>query len=149
MAAMFFGFFRCLFLSASLLRRLLLAVTLGLATPLHAGLLDVWRADDLNLNEGDAVGSWSSASNRVAAANAGESPSMKRNATPGGGSAVRFNGTQRMSVANSPAGGRTTFSVALVFKASAAGAADNAQWWGKTGLIDAEEPGVTSDWGTV
>ena len=69
-----------------------------------------------------------------------------------GGSAVRFGigvNRARMAVANSPVGGRAAFSIALVFRADAVGAGDNAQWYGKTGLIDAEQGGVTSDWGTV
>src|SRR5258706_8666864 len=117
--------------------------------PASGVLLDVWRAEDLNLNGGDGVGSWNSASNRVASANVTESPVLKRGVTPAGGKGVRFLGAQRMSVASSPVGARTAFSVAVVFRAGAPGANDNAQWWGKTGLVDAEEPGVTSDWGTV
>src|SRR5437773_7756993 len=86
MAAMFLAVVRRSFLSASLLRRLLLfAVTIGFAATVDAALLDVWRADDLNLNDGDAVGAWNSASNNVAGANAGENPILKRNATPAGG----------------------------------------------------------------
>jgi hypothetical protein len=115
----------------------------------RAALIDVWRAEDLTLNDGDGVGAWNSASNRVASAAVAETPVLRRNATPAGGKAVRFSGTQRMSVSSSPVGGLNAFSVAIVFKAAAAGAADNAQWWGKTGLVDAEEPGVTSDWGTA
>src|ERR1043165_376697 len=63
-----------------------------------ASLIDVWRADDLKLNDSDAVGSWSSASNSTATASTGEQPILKLNVTPGGHSVVRFNGTQRMSV---------------------------------------------------
>src|SRR5258706_12890839 len=117
--------------------------------PASGALLDVWRAEDLNLNDGDGVGSWNSASNRVASANVTESPVLRGGVTPAGGKAVRFFGAQRMSVASSPVGGRTAFSVAIVFRAGASGAGDNAQWWGKTGLVDAEEPGRTSDLGTV
>jgi len=130
--------------------RPVLALLLLLAVPSgRAALLDTWRAEDLNLNDGDSVGTWSSTNNRLANGASGEQPILRLNVTPAGGKAVRFNGTQRLSVANSPVGGRTSFSVAIVFRAAAAGAGDNAQWWGKTGLVDAEEPGVTSDWGTV
>ena len=115
----------------------------------QAALIDVWRAEDLNLNDGDAVGSWNSASNRVAAANVTENPILKRNVTPTGGKAVRFTGTQRMSVSSSPVGGLSSFSIAIAFKVAGAGANDSTQWWGKSGIIDAEEGGVTSDWGTV
>src|ERR1043166_3177229 len=127
----------------------LLLGLLGSVESTRAALIDVWRAEDLTLNDGDIVGTWNSASNRIASGNAGELPILKREVTPAGGKAVRFNGTQRLSVANSPAGGRSAFSVALVFRATAPGAGDNTQWWGKSGLVDAEEPGVTSDWGIV
>jgi hypothetical protein len=121
----------------------------GAGSATAASLLDVWRADDLNLNDGDAVTTWNSASNRSATAVFGETPSLRFNGTPGGTRVVRFSGSHRLSVANSPAGGRTSFSVAVVFKATGVGANNSAQWWGKTGLVDAEEPGVVSDWGTV
>ncbi|HXJ73236.1 MAG TPA: hypothetical protein VNM37_10290, partial [Candidatus Dormibacteraeota bacterium] len=129
---------------------LLLGAVLAAAPwPVRAELLDVWRAETLNLNDGDAVGTWSTVSNRFTAnAAVGEQPILRRNATPAGGSVVRFNGNQRLT-APSPVGGRTAFSVALVFRAGAAGAGNNAQWWGKTGLVDAEQPGVTTDWGIV
>ncbi len=115
----------------------------------NAALLDVWRASSLNLNDNDAVGSWSSTNGLTATGASGEQPVLKLNATPTGNKVVRFSGGQRMSVGTSPVGGRSAFSMAIVFKASGAGANNNAQWWGKSGLVDAEEPGVTSDWGTV
>jgi hypothetical protein len=126
-----------------------LLVVIVITTAAQAALIDVWRAEDITLDDGDGVGSWSSASNRVAGASGTETPILRKNATPVGGQVVRFNGAQRMSVSSSPVGGLNAFSVAIVFKAVAAGAGDNAQWWGKTGLVDAEEGGVTSDWGTV
>src|SRR4051794_10549453 len=112
-----------------------------------AALIDVWRADSINLNDGDTVGTWTSSSNRTANSAIGV-PIFKRNVTPAGGPAVRFN-RNRMAVASSPVGGRTAFSIALLFRADAVGANDNAQWYGKSGLIDAEQGGVTADWGTV
>src|SRR5262249_16321079 len=90
--------------------------------PGRAALLDVWRADTLNLNDGDAVGTWSTVSNRFTAnAAVGEQPVLKRNVTPAGGGVVRFNGSQRLT-APSPVGGKAAFSVALVFRAGAPGA---------------------------
>src|SRR5438874_2259651 len=59
---------------------LLLGIFLSLMSASAAGLVDVWRADDLNLNDGDTVGTWSSASNRVAGALVGV-PIFKRNVT--------------------------------------------------------------------
>ena len=128
---------------------LLLVSLLGLP-PLApaATLLDVWRADDLILNDGDALINWTSASNRPATPVVGN-PILKLNATPAGGKVVRFN-RQRMSVSSNPIGGRTAFSLVYVFKADAAGANDSgANWYGKSGIIDAEQGGVTADWGTV
>jgi hypothetical protein len=108
---------------------------------------DIWRADTLGLSDGDTVGSWTSAGGRTANSTVG-APVFKQNVTPAGGPAVRFN-RNRMSVANSPVGGRTAFSMALVFKPDAVGAGDNVQWYGKTGLVDAEQGGIQNDWGTV
>ena len=126
----------------------LLTIFLPLMSAPAAALLDVWRAADLNFNDGDTVGTWSSASNRVAGAVIG-TPILKLNVTPGGGSVVRFN-RQRMSVPNSPVGGRSSFSLAYVFRADAVGANDAGNnWYGKSGIIDAEQGGVTADWGTV
>ena len=128
-------------------------LALGIASacfvPVHAALLDVWRAEDLaQLNDGDTVGTWTSASNRVASANAGDQPVFKRAVTPGGTDVVRFN-RSFMTVPSNPCGSRTAFSLVIVFKADAAGANDAANWYGKSGIVDAEEPGVTLDWGTV
>src|SRR6185369_15268219 len=112
-----------------------------------ATILDAWRADDLNLNDGDAVGTWTSTNARIASAAQGQ-PVLKRNVTPGGGNAVRFN-RNRMAITSSVVGGRTSFSLAYVFRADALGANDNAQWYGKSGIVDAEQGGITADWGSV
>jgi hypothetical protein len=117
-------------------------------TPLSAALIDVWRAEDLALNDGDFVTTWSSASNRTANAIIG-SPVFKKNATPGGGAAVRFN-RNRMAAGNSPVGGRAAFSIVYAFRVDAPGANDSGNnWYGKTGIVDAEQGGVMADWGTV
>ncbi|MEY2407595.1 MAG: hypothetical protein QOF48_265 [Verrucomicrobiota bacterium] len=132
----------------ALLGAAFLLLFLGMAPQrVSAAIVDIWRADSLNLNDGDTVGTWISASNRTANSAVGI-PIFKRNVTPAGGPAVRFN-RNRMAVSTSPMGGRTAFSIALVFRADAVGAGENAQWYGKTGLIDAEQGGVTADWGTV
>jgi hypothetical protein len=114
----------------------------------RAAVIDAWRADDLALTDGDTVGSWISTNGRAANAAVGL-PIFKRSVTPAGGNAVRFN-RNRMSIGNSPVSGRTAFSIALVFRADAAGASDaGANWYGKSGLVDAEQGGVVNDWGTV
>lgn len=134
--------------SRARLAALLSVILVGLS-PLApaATLIDVWRADSLGLNDGDTVSTWTSASNRTANSAVG-APVFKQGVTPAGGPAVRFN-MNRMSVASSPLGGTTAFSIALIFKPDAVGANANVQWYGKTGLIDAEQGGVTADWGTV
>src|SRR5436190_11174170 len=114
-----------------------------------ANLIDVWRAEDLNLNDGDAVTTWTSTGSRAANPVAGTGqPVLKLGVTPAGGKAVRFNGN-RMAIGSSTVGGRTAFSLVYVFKADAIGANANAQWYGKSGIVDAEQPGITADWGTV
>lgn len=128
--------------------RLILLAGLASAAPASAALIDVWRAEDLGYNDGDSVTTWTSASNRVANAVVG-SPVFRKNATPAGGAVVRFN-RNRLGVGSSPVGGRTAFSIAVVFRMDAVGASDSgANWYGKTGLLDAEQGGVTADWGTV
>jgi hypothetical protein len=128
---------------------LLPAFFLGTQT-LPAALVDTWRADDLSvLNDGDAVGSWSSASNRTLTAGVGLQPLLKKNVTPAAGAAVRFNLDFLNMSANSPVGGLTNFAIALVFKAGAVGGNYGSQWYNKSGIVDAEEAGVTADWGTV
>ena len=123
---------------------------MALIVPLaHGQLLDVWRADDLNLfDEGDAIGSWRSSANRTAIAVSGAQPILRKGATPGGSSVLRFD-RNWMTVADSPVAGLKAFSLALVFKASAAGTNTSTHWYGKSGIIDAEESGNTADWGLV
>ena len=125
-----------------------LASVLGGLGSARGGQVDRWLADDLTgLNEGDAVGSWTSQSNRTATGSIGLQPTFRKNASPAGGPAVRFN-QSFMTVGDSPLGGATAFSIALVFKPSAVGAT-GANWYQCTGLVDAEQGGVTVDWGTV
>lgn len=130
--------------------RILLSASIGFsATYGNAALLDVWRADDLNvLDHGDAVGSWASVSNRVGSASLGSQPTLLKNATVSGASAVQFNGS-KLTVSDSPVGGRAAFSIALVLKVDQVGVNEASQWYGKSGIVDAEQPGVVNDWGIV
>jgi hypothetical protein len=110
-------------------------------------LLDVWRASDLEvLAEGDAVGSWTSLSNRSAVASVGNQPIIHKNATPAGSPVVRFNQNRLVSTAN-PVSGRSAFSLVVVFKAAEAGIREEANWFGKSGIVDASQPGIANDWG--
>lgn len=124
----------------------LFSLCLGIAR-CPAELVDAWRADALNLfDEGDAIGSWTSAGNRNALAVSGAQPILRKSATPGGSSVLRFD-RHWMTVESSPVAGLRAFSIALVFKASAVGTNTSTQWYGKSGIIDAEQGGVTADWG--
>ena len=125
----------------------------GLAfTASAATYVDVWRASDLGaLANGAVVSSWPSASNRVASViSAGQEPTFVTPATPSGKPTLRFNGKlMRTSAGDNPAGGRTSFTLAYVFKANLGGDGVNAQWYNNTGIVDAEQPGGTADWGTA
>lgn len=137
--------------STSRARMRLCLVLLSLLAPAlsHGQLLDSWRANDMNLfDNGDAIGSWSSSGNRTALSVGGAQPILVKDATPGGSSVLRFN-RNWMTVTNSPVAGLKSFSIALLFKASAAGTNTSSSWFGKSGIIDADEPGTTNDWGVV
>ncbi len=114
-----------------------------------AAMIDRWLAADLDhLDDGDFVGAWTSQSNRVVAGSPGLQPTLRKNATPARGSVVRFN-QHWLTSTDSPVGGATAFSIAIVFRATQPGANGAAQWYGKSGIVDAEQGGVTADWGTV
>ncbi|HYG33598.1 MAG TPA: CotH kinase family protein, partial [Clostridia bacterium] len=120
------------------------------ASVASAALVDSWRASDLDvLNDGDAVGSWTSVNSRTLTGSVGNQPILRKAVTPAGGSAVRFNRQRVKMLTGSPIGGATSFSIAVVFRADAVGANNSWQWYGKTGIVDAEEGGVTADWGVV
>lgn len=139
----FLSLFRVVFGVVSTTVLLLLSVT-----PSHGQLLDVWKADSLNLfDEGDAIGSWTSSSNRTATTISGGQPILIKNATPGGSSVLRFE-RNWMTVPESPVGGLKAFSMAMVFKAAAVGTNTSSHWYGKTGIVDADQTGTTADWGT-
>lgn len=134
--------------------RFLWEVVVGLLTILPAlapaALVDSWRASDLTgLDNGDAVAGWTSTGNRTLASQASVQPIYLKNATPAGGPSVRFNNNWLRIPNNSPVHGLTNFSIALVFKADAVGGNYAGNWYGKTGIVDAEEPSVVPDWGTV
>lgn len=127
----------------------LVLLTLVAPNLCHGQLLDSWRANDMNLfDNGDAIGSWSSSGNRAALSIGGAHPILIKDATPGGSSVIRFD-RNWMTVTNSPVAGLKSFSIALLFKASAIGTNTSSSWFGKSGIIDADEPGVTNDWGVV
>jgi hypothetical protein len=128
---------------------LLTCLALVIVTPAYAALVDSWRASDLNaLDDGDAVGSWSSVNGRNLTANSTLLPQLIKNATPAGSPLVRFDDDWLSRGDNSPVAGLTSFSIALVLRVDQAGAG-GAQWYNNSGIVDAEQGGVTSDWGMV
>jgi hypothetical protein len=142
------SFFRLRLIFPSLLFLPLLCACPPLAS--GATPVDVWKAGDLDvLNDGDAVGSWTSANDRTLTADVTAQPQLKKGATPTGSSVVRFKNNWLITTQNSPVAGLANFSIAMVFKADAVGANGASQWYGKSGIVDAEQGGVTQDWGAV
>ena len=67
-----------------------------------------------------------------------------------GHNAVVFNGINEdllVPASGNPNDGATAFTVAVVFDAFAGGTGGAGQWYQNAGLVDAEQPGVTNDWG--
>ena len=123
-----------------------------------------WDADTLGGATGSAVTAWASTNGASVAtlddatvlegggAISGRTAPTLQPGALNGHHAVRFSGTARsvlgIPAAQNPLAGVTNFSVALVFCTEAPGRWDvNQQWWGCEGLIDAEQPGATYDWG--
>jgi autotransporter-associated beta strand protein len=139
------------------------AASSGSVSPL-AYDASVWDADTLTGANGSAVTSWASTNGTRAATQTdavyleglgsigGAAPTLAVGAI-NGHNAVHFTGSARsalgISAANNPLAGVTNFSVAVVFRTDNGYGpySTNRQWWECTGLIDAEEPGVTNDWG--
>jgi len=134
--------------SVSLLLLLLLGFVPGSWPRAHAALLDSWSATGLELllDDGDTVGSWTSASNRVASAAVGLEPILKTSATPSGKPAIHFD-HDWMVVPNSPVAGLSAFSLAVVFKADQPGVDEGSGWSTKSGIVDANQAATTNDWG--
>ena len=115
-----------------------------------------WVAEDLvaTVADGAAVANWArqggaeSWSNAAGDGGAG-TVTLVHGATPAGKAALDFPGTARLGLpaASNPVAGETAFTVAMVLKADAAGAGSETQWSDNTGLLDADESGVTRDWG--
>ncbi|HWH71747.1 MAG TPA: LamG-like jellyroll fold domain-containing protein, partial [Candidatus Sulfotelmatobacter sp.] len=132
-------------LAGPVLWLVLLLVVMGAAC--QAALIDAWQAGSLTaLDDGDAVGSWASASNRVAVAVVGNEPVLAKNATPSGAPAVQF-AADRLTAGSSPVAGLTAFSMAVVFKADQLGVDEGSGWSTKSGIVDANQAAITNDWG--
>jgi hypothetical protein len=114
-----------------------------------AALLDRWVASDLQgLDDGDAVGAWSSAGNRVASAALGDEPRLRKNATPTGEPTIQFL-HNRLTTSSSPTAGLSAFSMAVVFRVDEPGVDEGSGWSTKSGIVDANQSGAGNDWGFV
>jgi hypothetical protein len=131
---------------------------------LNGTLVDLWEATlpDVAFAGSplpESLNSWTSKSNRIAAADFAKSqnpPAFVTNATLNNLPAVYFTNSLlaydpfSAALAN-PVGGQSEFTMAIVFKVDTnllpTLAGNN--WWNSAGLVDAEQVGVvTADWGT-
>jgi hypothetical protein len=119
----------------------------------EAAVVDAWNAAGFSgsLNDGDSVASWSSTGGRAlsATSSSGYRPNYFSGVTPAAGPVVRFDQDRLRRTDNSPVAGRTSFSLAVVFRLNGAGQGSAAQWYNNTGLVDAEQGGIMADWGTA
>jgi len=123
-------------------------IAAGSLPPVINGLVCWFDASQLTGNNGDPVSIWTDlvASKNATTDNA--SPTLTTGAL-NGHNVVTFNGsTQNLKVAagDSPISGKRQFTFAVVFRPHAAGAS-GANWYNNSGLVDAEQPGSTQDWG--
>jgi len=107
-----------------------------------------WTADSLSGNNGSAVSVWPDvvAGETATQTTNGNQPALYTNVI-NGHKTVRFSGNQFLSIsaADSPFSAIGSFTLAVVFKTSTAGAASSS-FYLNTGLLGAEQPGVTTDW---
>lgn len=128
------------------------------ARPVAPVLDRKWVAEDLvaTVANGGPVASWprqggADAWSTNAADGGVGTPTLAHSATPAGKAAVSFGGNSRLALpaASNSIATRTAFTVALVFKANAAGAGAQGNWSDNTGLIDGDETGAVNDWGVA
>lgn len=126
------------------------------ARPVTPALEMRWLAQDLAAStaDGAAVTAWPRQGGTEAWTNltvdgASGTATLTHAATPNGTAAVDFPGTARLALAAAanPVGGESSFTVAMVVRADAAGAGAEGNWFDNTGLIDGDESGVKNDWG--
>ena len=139
------------------------AASFGSADPLSYAAA-VWDADTLTGTDGSAVTAWASTNGTHTATQAaatylegggsigGAAPTLAVGVV-NGHNAVHFTGSARSALGipaiENPLAGVTNFAVALVFRAAGGygPGSTSRQWWECAGLIDAEQPGATHDWG--
>jgi autotransporter-associated beta strand protein len=127
------------------------------ARPTTPALEMRWVAQNLaaTVANGGSVTNWTrvggtDAWTNQAANGAAGTATLTHAATPTGNAAVDFPGNAKLALASTsnPVAGKTAFTVAIVVQADAAGTGtDSGNWFDKTGLLDADETGVTNDWG--
>ena len=132
-------------------------VTISVLPP--ATMIEAFRASSLTnqipgIVTGQGIPTWLSDTNAVAAnQNNANAPVFVAASTPTGAPSVAFNAANDTSLlllgASSPVAGQTNFSLVLVFKANAPESSTSANWYSMSGILDAEEGGVTYDWGTA
>ncbi|MDB6068031.1 MAG: hypothetical protein JWR26_4239 [Pedosphaera sp.] len=116
-------------------------------------VMEVWRATSLtnSFTNGASVTTWIGLSNGTPATAVVGAPTLDAHATLSGLPALAFNqAALDVAGASSPVQGLTSFTVGIVFRVTAAGVGGEppgTQWYNQGGLVDAEQPGVTQDWG--
>ncbi|MCA9266008.1 MAG: laminin G domain-containing protein, partial [Planctomycetales bacterium] len=132
-----------------------IAALVGGSSPLElteSGLAAHWIADDLagTVADGGSVSSWSDGLSGIDATASGTV--TLETGELNGHAVVRFNpgdGGDNLRVlgADNPLSGIADFTAVVVFRANATGVGGSTNWFANTGLIDAEQSGVTNDWG--
>jgi hypothetical protein len=131
-------------------------VTISVLAP--PALVEAFRAASLTnqypgIVDGTGIGAWAADTNGSAVANQNTAnpPTFRAHATPSGSPSVVFDRDATNSLvllgANSPVGGKTNFSVVVVFKANSPASSTSGNWYSQTGILDAEESGTHNDWG--
>ena len=140
-------------LSLPAARILCVICLISFLVPGRAALVESWKASDLigSLGDGESVANWSSTGGRIltATSSSGLRPRFYLQATAADGPVVEFDQDRLRMTDNSPVAGMTSFSIAIVFRLNDTGSGGQSQWYNNTGLVDAEQGGVTADWGTA
>lgn len=121
---------------------------------LAGDLVANWQAQALDaaLSNGDVVTEWTDSVSGIVATNSGD-PKLATGVFSGR-AAVRFDASDgvdrlRISDSDSPISGATDFSVTIAFATASNDLVTGAegQWYGHTGLVDANRLGFGKDWG--
>ncbi|MBQ2820469.1 MAG: hypothetical protein IJF17_02665, partial [Thermoguttaceae bacterium] len=130
------------------------AVSQNASAAVAGGLTAWWVAEDFtNTNQGTAA-NWTDRISGIqaAATDGGKGVYPYLNATGNGitftrsGSGVKDAGAF-FNVTNNPVAGKTNYTILVDFTPSAAGSTGNGQFYQDSGLVAAEQGGVTNDWG--